>query len=111
MLDVVPSLRKLPWPPLPSLRPQVLALSVAYPAILRCVWRCTQVRRVSMIGRSVVNSSASLVSMCFKHEQYCDGHKAHHKRFAFTVFVGSSSLFEGRVALGWSRTAAFGASR
>jgi hypothetical protein len=33
------------------------------------------------------------------------------KLFAFAVFAGLDGLLDGRVASGWSRKAAFGASR
>ena len=50
----------------------------------------------------------SLLSLCFNHEEFCDGDRAHRKKCAFAVFPGSSGLFEGRVALGPPRTASFG---
>ena len=52
-----------------------------------------------------------LLSLCFNHEEFCDGLYVQRKTFAFTVFAGSGALLEGRIALGPPRSPSFGPSR
>ena len=47
----------------------------------------------------------------FNHSSFAMSLKYIAKLFAFAVFAGLDGLLDGRVASGWSRKAAFGASR
>ena len=51
------------------------------------------------------------LSLRFNHSSFAMSFKYIAKLFAFAVFAGLDGLLDGRVASGWSRKAAFGASR